>query len=303
MGGINLPPEDLTSLGSKRIADPETLKVFCTLKARATSLLDRHGVRFMSGWAIPEEQAGGIIQGLIKIKDDFMHAKEDFLKDYDQSIQSWIDRHAKWGEIIRHSIVSPDYVRARIDFKWQLFKVMPLIEHEDKTAVLEAGLANEVTNLGSTLFRDIAKTADEIWRRVYLGRQEVTHKALSPLKTLQQKLIGLSFVEPHVAPVADIMETAFKQIPARGNINGSNLLLIQGLVCLLRDSDALISQAQAYMDGYGSSSVIDDLMRVGADQLEDGYEAISDASSETCLPITIEPQPVRSNTLQSHGLW
>ena len=27
MGGVNLPPEDLASLGSKRIADPESLKI------------------------------------------------------------------------------------------------------------------------------------------------------------------------------------------------------------------------------------------------------------------------------------
>ena len=49
MGGVNLPPEDLASLGSKRIADPENLKIFATLKARAVSHLDRIGVRFLSG--------------------------------------------------------------------------------------------------------------------------------------------------------------------------------------------------------------------------------------------------------------
>ena len=32
-GGAKLPPEDLASLGSKRIADPETLRIFGTLKA------------------------------------------------------------------------------------------------------------------------------------------------------------------------------------------------------------------------------------------------------------------------------
>ena len=57
-GGAELPPEDLASLGSKRIADPNSLKVFSTLKARAFNYLDRHGIRFMSGWAIPEDKAG-----------------------------------------------------------------------------------------------------------------------------------------------------------------------------------------------------------------------------------------------------
>lgn len=42
-GGAELPPEDLASLGSKRIADPGSLKIFTTLKARAFNYLDRHG--------------------------------------------------------------------------------------------------------------------------------------------------------------------------------------------------------------------------------------------------------------------
>lgn len=48
-GGAELPPEDLTSLRSKRIADPGSLKVSSILKARAFNYLDRHGIRFMSG--------------------------------------------------------------------------------------------------------------------------------------------------------------------------------------------------------------------------------------------------------------
>lgn len=31
-GGAELPPEDLASLGSKRIADPDSLKIFTTLR-------------------------------------------------------------------------------------------------------------------------------------------------------------------------------------------------------------------------------------------------------------------------------
>ena len=259
LGGANLPPEDLASLGSKRIADPETLKIFGTLKARAVNYLDRHGVRFMCGWAIPEEQAGEIIQELVKIRDAFLAAKESFLADYDQSIPVWIEKHQQWGEIIRGSTVGPDYVRARMAFRWQMFKVAPLMEHEDSNAVLESGLVDEVTHLGSTLFAEIAHDADDMWRRVYQGRVEVTHKALSPLKTLHRKLMGLSFVEPHVAPVADIIRLAINRMPAKGTITGAELLLLQGLICLLRDSDALLTQSQMLMEGYGPASVLDAL--------------------------------------------
>ena len=117
-----------------------------------------------------------------------------------------------------------------------------------------------------TLFGEIAKTADDIWHRVYEGVTSVTHKALSPLRTLHQKLVGLSFVEPHVAPIADIIDTALNRMPPKGNIVGADLLLLQGLVCLLRDSDALLIQAQSLIDGYGPASVMDSLLSASQTQ-------------------------------------
>lgn len=50
-GTLDLPPEKLASLGSKKVCNPEDLRVFATLKARAISLLDRHGIRFLGGCA------------------------------------------------------------------------------------------------------------------------------------------------------------------------------------------------------------------------------------------------------------
>ena len=57
----DLPPESLASLGSKKVCNPEDLRVFATLKARAIALLDRHGVRFLGGWVIPEAATRSVI--------------------------------------------------------------------------------------------------------------------------------------------------------------------------------------------------------------------------------------------------
>ena len=310
LGGAELPPEDLASLGSKRIADPENLKVFGTLKARAFNYLDRHGVRFMSGWAIPEEKAGEIVQELLNIRTEFQKEKEAFLADYDQNIQGWIEKHHQWGEIIRNSLVGPDYVRARMDFRWQLYKVAPLEQHTDNTAVLEAGLAEEVQGLGGTLFDEVAKSADDIWRRVYHGKTEVTHKALSPLRTLHTKLTGLSFVEPHVAPVADIVQAALLRMPKKGNITGTDLLLLQGLVCLLKDSTALVGHAQKVIEGYGPAFVLDALLAgPGVIAEQDGSSMLVNGDmggedDEPILPgIPVVDSGLPHPAIPSLGLW
>ena len=302
-GGVELPPDDLATLGSKRIADPEKLRIFNTLKARAFKFLDKHGIRFMSGWAIPEQKADIITDELISIRQDFFNAKDAFLEAYEENLNAWIAKHNNWAEIIRSSVVSADYVRSRMDFRWQIFKVAPLMEHTSTSAVREAGLAEEVEGLGAALFGEISKSAEEIWKKVYMGKTEVTHKALSPLKTLHEKLIGLTFIEPHVAPVAEIIETALKQVPARGNITGASLCMLQGLVCLLRDSDSLLLHSQKLIEGYEPADVLGGLVSTpksgaNSDEPDDLLPELVDIPELPDLP-QIPVRPVLPNM----GLW
>ena len=113
-GGIELPPEELASLGSKKICDPERLRIFSTLKARAVNQLDRVGVRFLGGWAIPDEEAGSVLKTLQEVKSDFLEAKEDFLGGYDLAVKSWIDKHPGWERLIADSPVGADHVSKRL---------------------------------------------------------------------------------------------------------------------------------------------------------------------------------------------
>ena len=71
LGGAELPPEDLASLGSKRVCNPEDLRSFTTLKARAVSVLERSGIRFLSGWAVPDTRIDDIMRELAVIRDEF----------------------------------------------------------------------------------------------------------------------------------------------------------------------------------------------------------------------------------------
>ena len=57
LSGDEIPPEDLVSLGSKRVCDPESLKAFYRLKQSAERACLRVGTRFLGGFAIPQDQA------------------------------------------------------------------------------------------------------------------------------------------------------------------------------------------------------------------------------------------------------
>lgn len=301
LGNAKLPPEELASLGSKKICNPEELRAFGTLKARAVSLLDRNGVRFLSGWAVPETRIDEIGVELAVIRDEFNTAKEAFLKHYDQGIKDWIAKHPSWANMISGSTVSEEYVRSRLDFRWQAYRV------ETPKGVTPGGLNDSlhdnITNLGSTLFDEVAKAASETWQRCYAGKTEITRKALSPLKSIYDKLMGLIFMEPRVAPVAELISTAFSSIPRRGTLTGGTLVMLQGLVCLLQNPQALLEHGQKILDGQQqakdvlSGFISEPAPGINSSDLDNtGQE---DGNDESVLIIPDNPAPA----IESHGLW
>ena len=60
-------------------------------------------------------------------------------------------------------------------------------EMHNLTPVVTEGLEQAVSGLGMTLFGEIAKAADDAWKRTFAGRTSITRKALSPLKTMQNQ--------------------------------------------------------------------------------------------------------------------
>ncbi len=305
----DLPPQELATLGSKRVCNPEELKTFGTLKARAVSLLDRHGIRFLGGWAIPENGMPEICRELGVIRDEFIAAKTAFLLHYEEAVQSWIDKHPDWSEMIANSTVAADYVRARLDFRWQVFKVAPSKYKLD--AEHQGTLIQDATSLGGTLFEEVAQAANAAWRRCYAGKTEITRKALSPLKSIYEKLRGLSFVEPRVTPVMQLLDTAFCSIPKRGAIRGTTLIMLQGLVALLQNPKAVLEHGQLILDGHKNpKSVLEGLLLqecakgVELESLAD-FEGEEDEELEANPPDPITPLEVLAlpPVIESHGLW
>jgi hypothetical protein len=199
VAGNQLPPEDLASLGSKKICDPEKLKVFNTLKSRATRYLDTIGVRFLGGWAIPAARAQEVADTIEVIKDDFYTERATFLDEYDLVVTDWINKHPEWAEIIAKAVIPVSEVERKMSFGWQAYMVTGAPAEGDNSALVK-GLEEQVSSLGGTLFQEISSLAREVWEESYQGKEKVTRRALRPLRTMADKLRGLSFLDPRPCP-------------------------------------------------------------------------------------------------------
>ena len=77
--GSQLPPKDVASLGSKKICDPEALANFERLKKEAQRLCEQVGVRFLGGYAVPEDRIDQIVPELDRIGQEFAQCKHCLL--------------------------------------------------------------------------------------------------------------------------------------------------------------------------------------------------------------------------------
>lgn len=221
-----LPPGTLATLGSKRIISPDAVKIFMQLKRQAMKLCLSNGVRFGGdGYAIPRERVEPLTLELKRLKGEFETAKADFLSVYNEEVEKWIDSNRpEWAPIIRASVDSLSHIKKSLSFSYSAFDVKVPAD------LVENGLDEEVNSLYGQLCHEVRVTARQTFENSFVGKQEITHKTLRPIKAIREKLNGLLFLDPSIAQAIQIIDDTLNKLPAQGTIKGTDLNMIAGLV-------------------------------------------------------------------------
>ena len=244
--GSKLPPEDLASLGSKRLLDPDQLTVFNRLKKEAERICLRVGTRFLGGFIIPSDSASSITEELDRIGEDFAKAKTDFLAGYDSAVNDWLVKHPEFASIIEKAVDSVEFVSTRLSFDYLVLAVaMPETLPEKDIERLES----KIGSLSEQMFHEIAVEANHLIEQSLLGKDQVTRSALRPIKRIRDKLDGLGFLDYRVAPVVTTIDDLLARIPDRGAIEGSLLQEILACAMLLADPDKTRRHGEGLLAG------------------------------------------------------
>ena len=295
LGVDDLPPDELASLGSKKVCDPALLKIFQTLKGRANGVLERYGLPFLGGRAIPEHKAMDVHEQLKAIEQEFNDAKEEFLRDYEPNVQKWLTRQKEWSSIIEGELESKDYVRNRISFQSFFCALsLPSVTGEGSDSLCQSFI-DEVAGLGSTLYDDVAAAATEVWRNSFRGQNRVSHRALLPIRKICEKLNNFSFVDPTVMPVTEIIQATLESIPQKGYLEGMPLVQLQGLVSLLRDKEALADLAERKMSGLSTEDILTGFISVEKAEIESETD-VQDVPVSIIGPVHQAAVPINGQT-------
>ncbi|MBD9361602.1 DUF3150 domain-containing protein [Methylomonas fluvii] len=232
--GSKLPPEDLASLGSKRLLDPDKLTVFNRLKKEAERICLRVGTRFLGGFAVPVESAASITAELERIALDFAAAKTEFIAGYDAAVTDWVVRHPEFAGIIEQAVDSVEFVSTRLSFD---FLVVSVGLPDSLPPADVARLESKIGSLSEQMFYEISVEANQLIEQSLLGKEQVTRNALRPIRRMRDKLDGLGFLDHRVAPVVSTIDDLLARIPTKGAIEGSVLQEILATAMLLSDPD------------------------------------------------------------------
>lgn len=256
----DIPPEEIASLGSKKICNPADLAVFSKLKRQAERLLLESGYRFLGGYGIPEDKLDEVRNELQRLASEFDAQRSRFLANYDAAIEQWIANHSEWESIIRKAAPPAGEVAERLQFNFRLFRVAPA-----KTT--EAGEdADLLEGSYQAIVREVAQTAQQTWDKTFKGREAVTQHAVRPIRRMRDKLNGLSFIDARIYPVVDLIDRTLETCPKTGAIQDAAMSGLASTVLLLSDADRMVAHGEAALGNANASAPEDDV----SDEAPDG---------------------------------
>lgn len=290
LDGEEIPPEELASLGAKKICHPILLSRFQALRRRAERICESAGVRFLGGFAIPEEKAEEVAKELEAVAADFEAEKQEFLKSYAENMQAWLTNLPdRWRTMVEQAVESPDHVATRLSFGFQTFQVSGV-------EGLNSGLEKAASGLGDQLFREIGQASRLAWSQSFQSRTRVSQKALRPIRSILEKAKGLVFIQPSLGPVITGIEQELEGLPKAGYMEGHDFHALVGILNTLSSLGNInlnVEDEQTETDGSSDpeesksegNTVTDD------DAGNDPVVIAKDANTEVDVESVFEPIP------------
>ena len=232
--GGQLPPKEVTkSLGLKAIIDTQELRVFDRIKHKAEVLLEGCGVKYLSGWAIPEDKADEVFKSLDALVEQYSLEKADFLSRYDALVKDWADKNPSFSKEIMEGKLDVNAVSERINAGYETFRLQPV------SAEKAVALAKSIGGLASELIASVTRSARIFFKESFLGKTRASRKTVNAVLKIRQKLQGLAFLSSSILPVIAVIDKVVNEMPAEGYFSGEPFWKLAALVKTLGDATLL----------------------------------------------------------------
>ncbi|MBK5965805.1 hypothetical protein CCR95_17395 [Thiocystis minor] len=266
-----VPSEELVSLGSKRICNPDALRVFGTLKGQADRACLKVGTRFLGGYLIPNDQIAALSGELDLLKTEYEVETQHFLTGYDREIEDWILRHPEWERQLRTAVDPAAKIGTKFSFRYRPLIIQPAEGQHDT-------LVEDVADIATSVFHEIAQIAIPLEKSL-IGKEAMSQHALRTFRRIQQKLDILSFVDPRIGPILDQVERFLRHVPPSGPVTGSMFQEGFGLWMLLCDEDRMARHGAGMLNPVVEAEVDADAEVVAETEVESDVETTTEVDA------------------------
>jgi hypothetical protein len=230
--GIELPPDELISLGSKRLHNKDTLKPIQAVRTRAVTFMESNGVSLYGGkiWLVPADKLGEVQSLLSDFATMFETEKNNFLADFYTAQRDWLNQNVKWAGILEPYLDTPETVEKKFGFTWRTFRI---------GAATDDALAETVTgDVTCVLLKEVSTLAGEAYETLK-DKDRATPKNLNRLDRLVIKLQGLAFVNPGVGVIQHELSQILEAKDAHGAMSGGDVFKLSRLLVQLKNPAVL----------------------------------------------------------------
>ena len=272
-----LPPEALATLGSKRLINGDTLRIFGALRAQAINALDMNGVRFLGGWLVGSTVVDSVVDELKRIKADFGKAIQVFVANYRSHAEMWMDDYPEWRAMIAKALPSEAAIGSRFHFDYTAFTI-------DLPTVAGAKLKTKIQGLGSQAMSEIRQMVMRTYKESFMGKSTVTRRALRPCRTIMDKLNAVSYLAGGLELAADEFQDALHTVENQ------------------TDNEVAVKNFKTFLLSFGNLETLDAMLSERETSETSDGEPAEDTSSDSETPEPLSPQSERSELEDALGL-
>ena len=272
--GIELPPEELVSLGTKRIHNRDALKPLQAVRTKAVTALESIAVSLYGGkvWLLPENRSDDLQTTLEALAREFEAEKEKFLFEFNSCQQAWLNKNSRWASILEPYLETPESVEKKFAFTWRTFRISPA-----QNDGLEGTVAEDMT---CALLKEVSVLAAEAYETLK-DRDRATPKNLNRLDRLASKLRGMAFVDPGVKLIERELRHILTLRDADGVLVGADVYLLARLLVQLKNPTVLEEVLDAARNGH---------------QYRFAYD-VPQAGGNANVPVPQKPKPINQPRL------
>ena len=229
-GDINYNPEEFIDLGNKRLVPQKRLNGFEKIKKRVERYLCSRGIKFMGGYAIPEDSVDDVTQKLSEFGDEFNAMVNEFVTHFREYVQEQVQSYPEWEDRLERAAdeVHPT-LGGRFRFGYTAYKLRP--PQEEDAEINNQFVSDD--DVEAQAIREVSQEAADIVTKV-AGKEELKLSSLSPIKRLKGKMQSLTAVNPELfGGAVKLTDLALGEMPTQGAIAGREREIVAHLLFVL----------------------------------------------------------------------